>query len=154
MSDTRNSTELLPFPFCGEMPVITKHHREEMYGFLHRCTVIGPISWGFREDKSSHVAQWNRRTQPAEQQDEPGAIVHRVEYENGSVEFIENPTVGFEKCRLEPLYLRPAAQAVKLPGVDQLSNIIRQVDGNHSLGAGALAEKIIEAVAKLNGIKP
>lgn len=53
------------------------------------------------------------RDQVAGQQDEPVAIVHRVEYEDGSVEFIENPTVGFEKCRLEPLYLRPAAQVVK-----------------------------------------
>ena len=33
-----------------------------------------------------------------------------------------------------------------LIGVDELANIIRAADGNHSLGAGALAEKIIEAI--------
>ena len=30
-----------------------------------------------------------------------------------------------------------------LPDVDELAQIIRRVDGNHSLGAGALAEAII-----------
>lgn len=31
-----------------------------------------------------------------------------------------------------------------LPGVDALAQIIRKVDGGHSLGAGALAEAILE----------
>ena len=30
--------------------------------------------------------------------------------------------------------------------VDALSNIIREVDGNHNLGAGELAEKILEKI--------
>ena len=38
--------------------------------------------------------------------------------------------------------LVPPARAV--PGVDELAQIIRQVDGANSLGAGALAEKIWE----------
>jgi hypothetical protein len=33
------------------------------------------------------------------------------------------------------------------PDVDWLASIIRSVDGNHKLGAGALAEKIVEALA-------
>lgn len=33
-----------------------------------------------------------------------------------------------------------------LPDVDELAQIIRCVDGNHSLGAGALAEAIIAAL--------
>lgn len=32
----------------------------------------------------------------------------------------------------------------QLTDVDALSNIIRAVDGSHDLGAGALAEKIVE----------
>jgi len=36
--------------------------------------------------------------------------------------------------------------------VDWLSNVIRTVDGNHSLGAGALAEKIAEAI-NARGVK-
>ena len=36
-------------------------------------------------------------------------------------------------------------------GVDWLSNVIRTVDGNHSLGAGALAEKIVEAINARGG---
>lgn len=35
---------------------------------------------------------------------------------------------------------------VALPDVDTLAQIIRTVDGNHDLGAGALAEKIIDAI--------
>lgn len=33
-----------------------------------------------------------------------------------------------------------------VPDVDWLANVIRAVDGAHTLGAGALAEKIIEAM--------
>lgn len=32
--------------------------------------------------------------------------------------------------------------------IDHLSNIIRRVDGSNSLGAGALAEKIVEAIKR------
>ena len=39
---------------------------------------------------------------------------------------------------------------VVLPDVDVLAQIIRTVDGNHSLGAGALAERIIDKVKELN----
>lgn len=37
--------------------------------------------------------------------------------------------------------------------VDWLSNVIRSADGNHSLGAGALAEKIVEAIDSTRGAK-
>ncbi|GLO03356.1 hypothetical protein PPUJ13061_32540 [Pseudomonas putida] len=60
-------SELLPCPFCGEKPQITKHHREDIYSFMHRCPVLGPISWGFREDQQAHVEKWNARAQPAPQ---------------------------------------------------------------------------------------
>ena len=42
------------------------------------------------------------------------------------------------------LYLAQPAPSV--PDVDWLSNVIRSVDGRHQLGAGALAEKIREAM--------
>ena len=35
-----------------------------------------------------------------------------------------------------------------LPDVDWLSNVIRTVDGNNTLGAGLLAEKILEAITQ------
>jgi hypothetical protein len=38
--------------------------------------------------------------------------------------------------------------------IDELSQIIRKVDGNHSLGAGALAEKILEELNKTHVIVP
>lgn len=55
--------ELKPCPFCGGTPVITKHHKEEMWGFMHRCPVIGAVSWGFRESIESHAKDWNTRAE-------------------------------------------------------------------------------------------
>lgn len=73
-SNTEMVSELLPCPFCGEKPQITKHHREDIYSFMHRCQILGPISWGFREDQQAHVEKWNARDKPAEQhQGEPVA---------------------------------------------------------------------------------
>lgn len=46
------------------------------------------------------------------------------------------------------LYPEPWASA--LPDVDSLAQIIRVVDGNHSLGAGALAERILEKCKELS----
>ncbi|KWS07505.1 hypothetical protein AL064_19030 [Pseudomonas syringae pv. syringae] len=63
-NDVRESRELLRCPFCGGVPFITKHHREEMYAFIHRCEVLGPISRDFREDPAAHVEMWNTRVQP------------------------------------------------------------------------------------------
>lgn len=63
MSD---KAKLLPCPFCGELPVITKHFREEMYSFMHRCPVVGSISRDFRERAQDHVDIWNTRATPAE----------------------------------------------------------------------------------------
>ncbi|WP_010219412.1 hypothetical protein [Pseudomonas syringae group genomosp. 3] len=62
-----NEYKLLCCPFCGELPVITKHHREEMYAFMHRCEVLGPIGRDFREDPMSHVEMWNTRAAAAPQ---------------------------------------------------------------------------------------
>lgn len=66
-SNTEMVSDLLPCPFCGEKPQITKHHREDIYSFMHRCPVLGPISWGFREDPQAHVEKWNARAQPISQ---------------------------------------------------------------------------------------
>lgn len=62
-----NEYKMLNCPFCGELPIITKHHREEMYNFIHRCEVLGPISRDFREDPMAHVEMWNTRFAAAPQ---------------------------------------------------------------------------------------
>ena len=46
------------------------------------------------------------------------------------------------------------AVAVVKPDVDELAQIIRKVDGSHTLVAGSLAEAILEEVARLIGVKP
>jgi hypothetical protein len=40
------------------------------------------------------------------------------------------------------------ARESALPSVDELAQIIRKVDGNHTLGAGALAEAILDTLTK------
>lgn len=62
-----------------------------------------------------------------------------------------------DEVELTPLYAAPLSPdhsgggaGVVLPDVDVLAQIIRAVDGNHSLGAGALAERIIDKVKELN----
>ena len=56
-----------------------------------------------------------------------------------------------------PFCKKPSEQERGKPvvvSVDELANHIRVVDGNHSLGAGALAEKIVEFLIKrAHGIK-
>lgn len=46
------------------------------------------------------------------------------------------------------------ATVAVVPDVDELAQIIRKVDGPHTLGAGSLAEAILEEVARLSGVKP
>lgn len=43
----------------------------------------------------------------------------------------------------KPLFAEPAKQSLDHINVDSLSQEIRRVDGNHSLGAGALAEALM-----------
>lgn len=37
--------DLEPCPFCGERPEVTKHFKEDMYRLIHRCKVLGPVSF-------------------------------------------------------------------------------------------------------------
>ena len=53
--------ELKPCPFCGGKPEITKHFKHDLYGLIHRCKVIGPMSWDFSK-KEGHIKAWNTRT--------------------------------------------------------------------------------------------
>lgn len=56
--------ELLPCPFCGELPIVAKHFREDMHTLIHRCKVAGAISWDFG-CKARHIEQWNTRAPAA-----------------------------------------------------------------------------------------
>ena len=50
----------LPCPFCGKLPEITRHFREEMYQLVHRCSAVGPISSGW-SSKERILQNWNTR---------------------------------------------------------------------------------------------
>lgn len=106
----------------------TFEYQLDMLGPIDRCNV----SCGSYGDK---YHQWNDAGPYVEYEDH----VKHVELYKQEVE------------RLSKLYTeQPAPVAVVLPDVCTLSNIIRKVDGNHSLGAGALAEAIIDEVTRLN----
>lgn len=90
----------------------------------------------------------------AQHQGDPVAIC-RLWNEGGSgertsVEFINEPCADGTLLYAE----KPAPLAVVMPDVDELAQIIRKVDGSHTLGAGSLAEAILEEVVRLNGVKP
>ena len=59
--EAHNTAALLPCPFCGELPTITKHFKHDMHNLLHRCPVVGPIKldWSYPE---SLATRWNTRT--------------------------------------------------------------------------------------------
>lgn len=48
-------------PFCGELPKITKHFKEEQWNLIHRCPVIGIISIDWRDDHDQLISTWNTR---------------------------------------------------------------------------------------------
>lgn len=50
------------------------------------------------------------------------------------------------QLRRELAQAREEGRREAVPDVDWLSNVIRTADGSHTLGAGALAEKIVEAL--------
>lgn len=61
-----------------------------------------------------------------------------AEFPNGYAE-VQRRTIAFARALLSSV-------APRVPDVDWLSNVIRAADGNNTLGAGALAEKIVEAM--------
>jgi hypothetical protein len=54
--------ELKPCPFCGERPEVTKHFKEDMYRLIHRCKVLGPVSFDWSDKEPTHD-RWNTRAE-------------------------------------------------------------------------------------------
>jgi hypothetical protein len=56
--------ELKPCPFCGEVPEVTKHFREDMWRLIHRCKAVGCIvvDWASQEWIEEC---WNQRAESA-----------------------------------------------------------------------------------------
>lgn len=104
-NQTIDGVPLLPCPFCGELPVITKHFKHEMYSFMHRCPVIGPISKDFRETAQGHVDMWNTRAeQPA-----PVAVVMPERREIGhNYPYLSDLDIEWNACLDELKRLNPS----------------------------------------------
>jgi hypothetical protein len=56
------SKDLLPCPFCGETPTISKHFKEDLWSMIHRCEVIGPITIGWSGSMEYIIETWNTRS--------------------------------------------------------------------------------------------
>lgn len=69
--------ELLPCPFCGATPTMHKHYKWAAWNLVHRCKVVGAISFDFVEDKKLHVDRWNSRTPGAAPQSPEAAPMRR-----------------------------------------------------------------------------
>lgn len=80
-------------------------------------------------------------------EDAPERVWVKVQYDSWGAYghwYLEGKGGGTEYIRAD---LARAAPTVRpLPDVDTLANIIRTVDGSHSLGAGELAERILSAL--------
>ncbi|MDH0749480.1 Lar family restriction alleviation protein [Pseudomonas sp. GD03842] len=125
-----NKPELLPCPFCGGIPVITKHHKEEIYSFMHRCPVVGTISRDFRERAQDHADMWNTRAAPADDIspviDEPVAF----KYVNPDIPwplFYEKKQDDRGKWEEIPLYRHPQRPVVTPDRMD-----LRSCDGSQT----------------------
>jgi len=114
--NTEMVSELLPCPFCGEKPQITKHHREDIVSFMHRRQVLGPISWGLREDQQAHIEKWNARAAPSPlPHAEPiaGRVGTAFWWTKEAAER-DAAEVGLPVVRLGPM-TEPSAPAVSVP---------------------------------------
>ena len=52
--------ELRECPYCGELPEVTKHFKEELFCMVHRCKIFGPISIDFT-NMNNLQKRWNTR---------------------------------------------------------------------------------------------
>ncbi|MBX8528500.1 Lar family restriction alleviation protein [Pseudomonas cichorii] len=116
--------ELKPCPFCGEIPIITKHFREEAYNFMHRCAVLGPVSWDFRIDRQSHIDKWNSRAAlaaPVQSEREP-----LYQISDGVNGWRDVERLRYEACCLDPeqyecriVYPAEPVQVARMPNISR-----------------------------------
>ena len=48
-------------PWCEQRPIITKHYKEEMWNLIHRCKIIGTISFDWCGSLERLIMPWNER---------------------------------------------------------------------------------------------
>ena len=79
------------------------------------------------------------------------SLIGRIEAERDAlqakIEAMERPGAAIRS-------IYGAQPAPSVPDVDALAQFIREVDGKHQLGAGALAERIVEWLAAAPEAKP
>ena len=148
-------SDLLPCPFCGGKADID--YDGSVYDGTHvYCTECDIRTESYKTktgstwDVDAAIAAWNRRALPAAQPDPREAALRDIARQKKTDEM--DTEYDVEYADFEGGYnaiidvARRALPALQPVTVDQLAQIIRTVDGNHSLGAGALAERILSAL--------
>jgi hypothetical protein len=57
----RLDEELLPCPFCMQVPEISKHHKEDLWRLGHVCPIVGTISIDWMNSREALCLLWNTR---------------------------------------------------------------------------------------------
>lgn len=64
MNDDNKTINLLPCPFCGSKEArVSKHFKEDMWRFLHRCPLMGALEIDWKSSVEDIAKMWNTRTQ-------------------------------------------------------------------------------------------
>lgn len=71
MPDESETTGMLPCPFCGGYPEISKHFKEATWRLLHQCPIIGPVAIDWTDSEERLRARWNIRQTADEIRFEP-----------------------------------------------------------------------------------
>ena len=110
------------------------------------------LSAGYSELRKEAAVEITRLRARIEQMEKQEPVA-RFNWSKGKLEWLR--PWNYSTMNMKPLYLAPGAQpAPSVPDVDALTQFIREIDGKHQLGAGALAERIVEWLAAAPETKP
>lgn len=58
--------EIKACPFCGGLPEITKHYKDDMFKLRHWCPIVGTLDFDWKNNRDQVITTWNTRKEPIE----------------------------------------------------------------------------------------